>query len=60
MAGKYSVRASLRSTSPRRSSTIRDIKPAEIEVRNLVGRPVFEIEIPEESLKQSLERVRGR
>jgi hypothetical protein len=58
--GAHTVRVSLRNNSTRRSSTVRDIEPAEIEMRASLGEQVFEIRIPEEGLRAAIERAAGR
>jgi hypothetical protein len=55
--GVYRVRVSLRNDETRRSVTVADIEPPEIEVRISMGRQVFEIRVPEEALKQAVNQA---
>lgn len=51
--GTYALRASLqRGRNP--AVTIRDVEPAEIEVRTALGQQVFEITIPAQALRQAV------
>ena len=57
--GEHTVRVSvLNMTGDRgRTASVRGIEPARIDVRTALGERVFEIRIPDEGLREAIERV---